>query len=59
MSGVPIVRYFLDMFPEDLLGVPPEKLVEFWIDLVRTAAPIAKTLYRLAPHDMQELSMQL
>ncbi|KAJ9539429.1 hypothetical protein OSB04_032162 [Centaurea solstitialis] len=44
---------------EDLQGVPPERQVEFRIDLVPGAAPVAKTPYRLAPPEMQELSSQL
>lgn len=50
---------FYDVFPKDLTGVATERQVEFWIDLVLGAAPIAKTLYRLPPPEMQELFMQL
>ena len=39
--------------------MPPERQLEFHIDLVLGAAPIAKTPYRLAPLKMQELSTQL
>jgi len=56
---VPIVREFADVFQEDLPGVPPERPVEFRIDLVPGAAPIAMAPYRLAPPEMQELSTQL
>lgn len=54
-----IVREFLDVFPEDLLGVPLDRKVEFRVDLIRGVASIAKALYRLVPHDMQDLSSQL
>ena len=47
------------MFPKDLLGVPPERRVDFMIDLVLGVALIAKTLYYLAPPEMQEFSTQL
>ena len=47
------------MFPEELPGVPPERQVEFRIDLVPGVAPIAKASYHLAPPEMQELSSQL
>ena len=50
---------FPDVFPEELPGVPPERQVEFHVDLVPGAAPISKAPYRLAPLDMQELSSQL
>ena len=59
LSEMPVVREFPDVFPEDLPGVPPERQVEFRIDLVPGAAPIARTPYRLAPPEMQELSTQL
>ncbi|GKA21446.1 putative reverse transcriptase domain-containing protein [Tanacetum coccineum] len=44
---------------EDLLGLPPHLQVEFRIDLVHGATPVAKSPYRLAPSQMQELSEQL
>ncbi|GJT28233.1 putative reverse transcriptase domain-containing protein [Tanacetum coccineum] len=56
---VPIVNEFLDVFPEDLPGIPPERQVEFRIDLIPGATPIAKTPYRLAPSEMKELMSQL
>ena len=59
ISEVPIVSEFHDVFPEELTGVPPERQVEFLIDLVSGGAPIAKELYRLAPPEIQELSSQL
>ena len=52
VSEVPFVREFADVFPEELPGVPPERQVEFRIDLVPGAALIAKALYRLAPPKM-------
>ena len=59
VSEVPVVRDYVDVFPEELPGIPPEHQVEFRIDLVPGADPIAKTPYRLAPPEMQELSTQL
>nr|GEZ44233.1 hypothetical protein [Tanacetum cinerariifolium] len=44
---------------KDLPGLPPARQVEFQIDLVRGAAPVARALYRLAPAEMQEVSTQL
>ena len=52
VSEVPVVREFADVFPEELPGVPPERQVEFRIDLVPVTAPIAKASYRLAPPEM-------
>ncbi|GJW18344.1 putative reverse transcriptase domain-containing protein [Tanacetum coccineum] len=59
LEDVPIVRGFLEVFPEDLPGLPPTRQVEFQIDLVPVAAPVARAPYRLAPAEMQELSTQL
>ncbi|GJY21197.1 hypothetical protein Tco_0393763 [Tanacetum coccineum] len=54
-----VVREFPEVFPEDLPGLPPVRQVEFQIDLIPGAAPVAREPYRLAPSEMQELSNQL
>nr|GEU85002.1 putative reverse transcriptase domain-containing protein [Tanacetum cinerariifolium] len=59
LEDVPIVREFSEVFPEDLPGLPPARQVEFQIDLVPGATPVARAPYRLAPAKMQELSTQL
>ncbi|GKA59583.1 putative reverse transcriptase domain-containing protein [Tanacetum coccineum] len=60
LGDIPIVRDFEDMFSkEDMSGLPPQRQVEFRIDLVPEATPIAKSPYHLAPSEMQELSRQL
>ena len=56
---VPIVREYRDVFPEDLPGLPPEKEVEFGIDLILGTAPISKAPYRMAPLELSELKIQL
>ncbi|GJV80277.1 putative reverse transcriptase domain-containing protein [Tanacetum coccineum] len=56
---VPIVQDFPEVFPEDLPGIPPTRQVEFQIDLIPGAAPVARAPYRLAPSEMKELSDQL
>nr|GEZ54949.1 putative reverse transcriptase domain-containing protein [Tanacetum cinerariifolium] len=58
-QNIPVVREFPDVFPEDLSGLPPSLEVEFRIDLIHGAMPIAKSPYRLAPTEMQELANQL
>ncbi|GKF41403.1 putative reverse transcriptase domain-containing protein, partial [Tanacetum coccineum] len=50
---------FPEVFPEDLPGLPPTRQVEFQIDLVPGAAPVARAPYRLAPSEMKELSEKL
>ncbi|GJW14686.1 hypothetical protein Tco_0018819 [Tanacetum coccineum] len=59
LEDVPTVQDFPEVFPEDLPGLPPTRQVEFQIDLVPGAAPIARAPYRLAPSEMKELSEQL
>ncbi|GJT35651.1 putative reverse transcriptase domain-containing protein [Tanacetum coccineum] len=49
----------LRVFPEDLPGIPPTRQVEFRIDLVPGATPVARAPYRLAPSEMKELAEQL
>ncbi|GJY43677.1 putative reverse transcriptase domain-containing protein [Tanacetum coccineum] len=58
-EDIPVVREFLEVFPEDLPGLPLVRQVEFQIDLIPGAAPVAQAPYRLAPSEMQELSNQL
>ncbi|GJS80517.1 putative reverse transcriptase domain-containing protein [Tanacetum coccineum] len=59
LEDIPVVREFPEVFPEDLPGLPPVRQVEFQIDLMPGAAPVARAPYRLAPSEMQELSDQL
>ncbi|GJW56923.1 putative reverse transcriptase domain-containing protein [Tanacetum coccineum] len=59
LEDVPIVQNFPEVFPEDLLGLPPTRQVEFQIDLIPGAAPVARAPYQLAPYEMKELSEQL
>ncbi|GJR67328.1 reverse transcriptase domain-containing protein [Tanacetum coccineum] len=59
LEDVPIVRDFPEVFPEDLPGLPPTRQVEFQIDLIPGAAPVARAPYRLAPSEMKELLEQL
>ncbi|GJZ93245.1 putative reverse transcriptase domain-containing protein [Tanacetum coccineum] len=59
LEDIPVVREFPEVFPEDLPGLPPVRQVEFQIDLIPGAAPLARAPYRLAPSKMQELFDQL
>ncbi|XP_076891984.1 uncharacterized protein LOC143543543 [Bidens hawaiensis] len=59
LSDIPIVRDFPEVFPKDVSGLPPIRQVEFRIDLVPGANPVAKAPYRPAPSEMQELSNQI
>ncbi|GJY45372.1 putative reverse transcriptase domain-containing protein [Tanacetum coccineum] len=59
LKDIPVVRNFPGVFPEDLSGLPPPRELEFRIDLIPGAMPVAKSPYRLALTEMQELSNQL
>ncbi|KAD6796059.1 hypothetical protein E3N88_06955 [Mikania micrantha] len=59
LKDVPVVADFPDVFPDELPGLPPERELEFNINLVPGTAPIAKSPYRLAPTEMTELKKQL
>ncbi|WVZ93252.1 hypothetical protein U9M48_039248 [Paspalum notatum var. saurae] len=56
---IPVVREFPDVFPEELLGLPPDRDVEFSIELVLGTAPVSKRPYRMAPDELKELKTQL
>ncbi|GJS74371.1 putative reverse transcriptase domain-containing protein [Tanacetum coccineum] len=58
-AHVPVIRNFPELLPEELPGLPPPRQVEFQIDLVPRAAPVARAPYRVAPSEMRELSVQL
>ncbi|GKC82477.1 hypothetical protein Tco_1138194 [Tanacetum coccineum] len=59
IEDVPVVRDFPEVFPEDLPGLPLTRQVEFHIQLIPGAAPVAHAPYRLAPTKMKELAEQL
>ncbi|GJV93325.1 hypothetical protein Tco_1541138 [Tanacetum coccineum] len=59
LEDVPVICDFLEVFPDDLPGLPPSRQIEFKIDLVSGAAPVTRAPYRLAPSEMKELSKQL
>ena len=59
LEDIPIVREFPDVFPEDLSGLPPDREIEFSIDLLPGSNPISKAPYRMAPAELRELKAQL
>ncbi|GKD38025.1 hypothetical protein Tco_1258232, partial [Tanacetum coccineum] len=54
-----VVRDYPEVFSDDLSGLPPNREIKFCIELVLEAIPVAKSPYRLAPSEMEELSGQL
>ncbi|KAL0537643.1 hypothetical protein IC582_026626 [Cucumis melo] len=59
LEDVPVVKEFLEVFPDDLLGFPLDKEIEFNIELLPGTAPISQAPYRMAPSELKELKMQL
>jgi hypothetical protein len=59
IEEVPVVKEYLDVFPAELTKVPPDKEVEFAIDLLPTVEPVSRTPYRMAPTELAELKKQL
>ncbi|CAA0840345.1 Uncharacterized mitochondrial protein AtMg00860, partial [Striga hermonthica] len=59
LHDVPVVREFVDVFPDELPGGPSNRQVEFSIDLIPGAGPVSKAPYRMAPKELQELKVQI
>ena len=58
-EDIPIVKEFPDVFPYDISGLPPDREVEFTIDLIPGTEPISIPPYRMAPAELRELKAQL
>ena len=59
VDEIPVVREFPDVFPDDIVGLPPEREVEFTIDLIPRTEPISIPPYRMAPAELRELKAKL
>jgi len=59
LEEIPIVCEFADVFPDDLPGMPPDRNIEFIIELQPGTAPISKRSYRMPPKELAELKIQL
>ncbi|WVZ89452.1 hypothetical protein U9M48_035859 [Paspalum notatum var. saurae] len=59
LAKIPVACEYPDVFPEELPGLPPDRDVEFRIDLVLGTAPVSKRPYRMAPDELKELKTQL
>src|ERR1041385_5527471 len=59
IEDILVVRDFPDVFPEELPGIPPDRCVEFIVDLIPGIAPISRRPYKMAPHELAELKTQL
>ena len=55
LASIPVVCEFSDVFPEDLPGLPPDRDVEFTIELEPSIAPISRCPYRMAPKELAKI----
>jgi hypothetical protein len=58
-DNIHVVKDFPDVFPEELPGMPPDREVEFVIDLLPGTAPISKRPYKMSVEELKELKKQL
>jgi hypothetical protein len=58
-SDIPIVSEYLDVFSADITNLPPEREIEFSIDLIPGAEPVSVAPYRMSPLELKELKSQL
>ena len=59
METIPVVKEFLEICPKELIGLPPNRELEFTIDLISGSVPISQAPYRMAPLELKELKVQL
>ncbi|KAK1683148.1 hypothetical protein QYE76_043996 [Lolium multiflorum] len=59
IEDIPVVNEFQDVFPKELPGMPPDREIEFTIDLIPGTAPIAQPPYKMGPKELVELKAQI
>ena len=59
LLDIPIVCDYLNVFSEEFLGLPPQREIEFAINVVLGATPASITPYRMAPVELKGLKLQL
>lgn len=59
LEKIPVVCDFLDVFPNELPGLPPDRNIKFAIELIPSTAPVSKRPYRMPPNELAELKIQL
>ena len=59
VSDIPAVSDFPDVFSKEILGLPPQREIEFAVDVVPGATPASITPFRMAPLELKELKLQL
>ena len=59
LADIPVVCEFSDAFPDELLGLPPDREIEFKIELLSGTTPFSRRPYRMPPNELAELKIQL
>jgi hypothetical protein len=59
IEDIPVVKEFQDVFPKELPGMPPDREIEFRIDLIPGTAPIAQAPYKMGLKELEELKAQI
>ena len=59
LENIPMIKEFPDVFPEELPGLPPEREVDLFIEVLPGTIPISKAPYHMAPTELKELKTQL
>ncbi|KAK1648176.1 hypothetical protein QYE76_065981 [Lolium multiflorum] len=59
IEDIPVVNEFQDVFPKELPGMPPDREIEFTIDLIPGTSPIAQPPYKMGPKELVELKAQI
>src|SRR5438132_13570552 len=59
LEEIPVVNEYPDVFPEELPGLPPQRAVEFSIELLPGTAPVFRRPYRMSQNDLAEMKVQL
>jgi hypothetical protein len=59
LEDIHVVQEFSDVFSDDLPRMPPERVIEFKIELLPGTSPIAKVPYKMSPVELKELKIQL
>ncbi|XP_070039512.1 uncharacterized protein [Nicotiana tomentosiformis] len=55
LESVPVVNEFLEVFPDELLGIPPDREIDFGIEMMQGTQPISIPPYKMAPDELKEL----
>jgi hypothetical protein len=59
LEDIHVIREYPNIFHDELLRMPPEKVIEFKIELQPSTVPVAKAPYKMSPMEMKELKVQL